>query len=284
MQSFKKFRNLRIRHTKTATAILITLLVLSLFIYGYLYFIHVMKNVFVEQSIHIAEENQTSIFRVSKVILYSGADAIDNSTNRSLQDLDICQYTDIAIHVDNMNYIHELTSKNTIQELWIDNIQIKTDSDRGFQYLNYKNLYHFAQFDVLSTPKDNKIDFNIVNNNEENENADYSSPTFYSDCSNPISLGYFNNGVVRNYSITEETNSLSFNGKILEQAGVPLGDLHYVLTFDIHIRNYENDKFVYHASFDTNLVNENDSLYNGYLYQVKSSNSGSEYNFFKEVE
>ena len=47
------------------------------------------------------------------------------------------------------------------------------------------------------------VNFNIINTNSENENTDYSNPTFYTDCSNPISLGYLNKDIVTNYAVSK---------------------------------------------------------------------------------
>ena len=237
-----------------------------------------------EQSLKIAEQNQLAVFRVSKILLYSSGNAIDNSSDHSLQDLDICQYTDIAIYIDNTSSISDLTTQNTVKELWVDNIKITPNSEVGSQVFNYKNLNNFGIFDVLENPSDGRINFNIVNTNEENEAADYSLPTFYTDCSNPISLGYLNSGIVKDYSIHDDVNSVIFNGKILEQTGVDLATIGYNLMFDIHIKNYDDDSFVYHANMDVQLDTESKEILGGYLYQSRNNTSGSEYVFFKEVQ
>lgn len=279
-----KFKKIRIKHTKLAFTVLLILLLLCVLAYSYIFYVVQAKNTFVEQSLRIAEQNQLSVFKVSKILLYSSGNAIDNSSNHSLQDLDICQYTDIAIYIDNTSSISDLTTQNTVKELWIDNIKITPNSDIGSQTFNYKNLNNFGIFEVLDNPSDGRINFNIVNTNEQNEAADYSSPTFYTDCSNPISLGYLNSGIVKNYSIHDDVNSVVFNGKLLEQTGVDLAAIGYNLMFDIHIKNYDDDSFVYHANMDVQLDTESKEILGGYLYQSRNNTSGSEYVFFKEVQ
>ena len=276
-------RKLKVKHDKFLLAVLIILLILSILGYAYIFYASYARDEFFQTSLKIANQNQNSVFRVSRILLYSSANAIDNSSNKSLQDLSICQYTDIALSIDNTSYISELTTTNTVKELYIDNIQITTNGGAGSQYLNYKNLNDFGKFDVLSVPENGRIDFNIIHNNEQNETADYSTPTFYADCSNPISLGYVNRDIVQNFSVSDQVNSLSFNGKLLQQANVNLDDISYVINFDIHIKNYDDDNFTYHATLNTNLNDSNGSLYSGYLYQGKTNTSGNEYNFFKEL-
>ena len=276
-------KKIKIKHEKTFLAFLIILLIFIGFCYANIVYSYYSRDEFVKSSLRIANQNQNSVFRINRILLYSSANAIDSSDNQSLQNLDICQYTDIAISIDNTSYIQDLTTTNTIQELYIDNINIRTNSDKGTKILNYKNLNNFGIFEEISNPEDGKINFNIINTNEQNENTDYNLPSFYADCSNPISLGYLNKDIVKGFSVNEQVNSLVFNGKLLQSANINLDEISYTLSFDIHIKNYDNDAFVYHANINGDLNNESGGLYNGYLYQGKNSTSGSEYDFFKEV-
>ncbi len=275
---------IKIRRTKLAFTTLILLLLLCVFAYSYIFYVSYCKEEFINQSLKIAEQNQLSVFKVNRIILYSSGSAIDNNSDQSLQNLDICQYTDIAIHIDNTSSVSELTTRNTVKELWIDNIHIATaNPEIGTQVLNYKNSNALGTFNELPSASGGRIDFQIVNTNEENESANYASPTFYTDCSNPISLGYINRGIVKNYSIHDDINSIVFNGKVLEQAGVNLADLDVNLLFDIHIKNYDDDTFVYHANIDIDLNTPSKEIFTGYLLQTRNNTSGSEYSFFQEV-
>ena len=275
---------IKIKHTKIAFTILIILLLFCVLSYSYIFYVSYCKESFVTSSLKIAEQNEVSVFKVNRILLYSSGSAIDNSTDSSLHNLDVCQYTDLAIYIDNTSSNSELTSKNTVKELWVDNIRISTaNPEVGTQVLNYKDLNTFGTFGDLSSASAGRIDFKIVNTNEENESADYASPTFYTDCSNPISLGYVNKGIVKNYSIHDDVNSVVFNGKILKQAGVDLANLDASLLFDIHIRNHDNDTFVYHANIDIKLNTESKEILGGYLYQSRNNTSGSEYIFFQEL-
>ena len=273
-----------VKHSRILLAILIILLLLCIFAYSYIFYASYSRNEFINQSLKISEQNQLSVFKISKILLYSSASAINNRSDNSLEDLNICQYTDIAIYIDNTSSISDLTTQNTVKEMWIDNIKVTPKSELGSCVLNYKNLNNFGKFENLQPASDSRIDFNIVNTNEQNESTDYETPTFYTDCSNPISLGYLNSGIVKNYSIDDNVNSVALNGKILQQSGVDLAQISYNLTFDIHIKNYDDDSFVYHSNMDVNLDTDNKDIYNGYLYQTKNNNSDNEYIFFKEVQ
>lgn len=273
----------RIKNERLVFAILIIVSFIVFLLYHNLVFSVVLaRNAFANEMIEIADENEKAIFTIQKILLYSNANAIDNSEDQSLKDMSICQYSDISIYIDNTNAISELTDENTIKQLYIDSIVLTSNADIGTKILNYKNPLEFGKFKMLEQPENHRIDFNIINTNSENENTDYSKPTFYTDCSNPISLGYLNKDIIKNYSITQDSNTVTFNGKVLKEANINLEDINYTLNFKIHIVNNLNQKFVYNMKLDINLDDDNGGIYNGYVYKGKNT-SGNEYKFFKEI-
>ncbi len=278
----KKF-DFKIKNVKLAFVILlISIFIIFLLYYNFILISSFAKNKFANEMIEIADENENSIFNVQRILLYSNATAIDHSDDQSLKNMSISQYSDISIYIDNTSYITDLTNENTVKELYIDNIVMKSNSDIGTKILNYKNPLNFGKYIEMKTPINNRIDFNIINTNSENENHDYSAPTFYTDCSNPITLGYLNKDLLTNYSAVDASNTVSFNGKVLKEANVDLNDINYTVNFKIHIVNNLNQKFVYDMSIDVNLNDDNGGIYNGYVYRGKTT-SGNEYRFFKEM-
>ena len=129
------------------------------------------------------------------------------------------------------------------------------------------------QLSIHGSPSSNGL-------NSENENHDYSTPTFYTDCSNPISLGYLNKDILTNYAATQEANTISFNGKVLQEANINLADISYILNFRINIVNNLGEKFVYNMALNIDLNDTN--IYNGYIYKGINA-SGKQYQFFKEM-
>lgn len=277
-----KNSKLKIQNPKLIFVILlIALLVVFLLYYVFVFSKNFARNQFANEMINISDENENSIFSVQKLLLYSSANAIDNSEDQSLQNMSICQYTDLSIYIDNLETVSDLTDENTVRELYIDNIVMTSNADRGNKLLNYKNPLDFGKFKMLQAPENNRIDFTIVNTNTENENHDYSKPTFYTDCSNPITLGFMNKDILTNYSVSQDSSTVSFNGKVLQEANIPIEDINYTLSFSIHIVNNLNQKFVYNMKLDVDLNDDNGGIYNGYVYKGKST-SGSQYRFFKE--
>lgn len=276
----KKFK---IKNERLFFTVLIIALFIIILLYHNLVFSTVFaRNAFTNEMIEISDENENPIFNIQKILLYSNANAIDNSKDQSLKNMSICQYTDISIFIDNISTVTELTDENTIKELYIDSIVVTSNGDVGNKILNYKNPLDFGKYKIVEEAPNNRIDFNIINTNSENETTDYSKPTFYTDCSNPISLGYMNKDILTNYSVSGDSNSVSFNGKVLKEANVNLEDINYTLTFKIHIVNNLNQKFVYNMKIDVDLTDNNGGIYNGYVYKGKTV-SGNEYRFFKEI-
>lgn len=277
-------KKIRIKHHKIVLTILILLLcVLSFLYYDLIFKTSYAKNAFSNQMVKIAEQNENPIFKIQKIILYSSANAIDKSENESLQDLSILQYSDIAIYLDNTSTIYDLTNENTVKELYIDNISISTNSDKGHQYVNYKNALDFAKYKEIEENTNDKIEYNIITTNDENSNTDYGTPTFYTDCSNPITLEYMNQDIITNYATSSDSNTISFNGKVLQEAGIDLDDVNYTLNFTINIVNNLDEKFICPVRLQVDLGGEDGGIYKGDKYD-STTVSGYEYNFIKIVK
>ena len=273
----KKF-NFKIKNVKLAFVILI-ILCLAL-VFAYYYFVlndSIYRDNYANQMIGISDNNENTIFSIQKVVLYSNANAIDNSKDQSLSDVSICQYSDLGISIDNSQSSSELTDENTVKQLYIDNIVMTSKLDKGTKILNYKNPFSFGKYKEIESPINNRIDFKIISTNKENESNNYDEPTFFTDCSNPINLGYLNKDLLTKYSVSNESSTVSFNGKVLKEANISLDDINYNLKFTIHIVNNLNEKFSYNMNLDVNL----DGIYDGYTYRAKST-SGNEYRFFRE--
>lgn len=275
MKDFKfKIKNVKLAFIILIIIAIITLLLYYIFVFSSL----VSKHNFANQMVEISEENEKSVFGIQKILLYSSANAIDNSDNQSLSNMSISQFSDISLYIDNSQSSSELTDENTVKELYIDNISMTAKSENGIKILNYKNPLNFGKYKDIDQSTNNRIDFKIINTNQENENNNYDEPTFYSDCSNPISLGFLNKDILTNYSISDTAKTISFNGKVLKEANINLEDINYILNFTIHIVNNLDEKFAYNMKLDVNL----DGIYDGYSYKGKTT-TGKEYAFFKEI-
>lgn len=279
---------LKIKKIKNPKPIFIVLIIILVILILACYYLVITKNKLkdklTEEVNKIVEENQNAIFKVHKISLYSSANALSKTDTQALKNLGICQYTDIAIYLDNTSYIYDITNENTVKQLYIDNIQIHKNSDKGNSYINYKNALDFAKYkDIKEPDNSDRLDFNVISNNSDNENSDYSQPTFYTDCSNPITLEYMNKDIIDNYEVSPEANTVSYNGKVLQEAGIDLNDINYSLSFSINIINNLNEHFVYNLKLDVDLSDSDGGIYKGYKYD-NTTLPESGYEFFKMVD
>ena len=157
-------------------------------------------------------------------------------------------------------------------------VKEKEDTDNNSKnnalYQTIKN--YLADNKVKNKDKKDDIKFKIVNTNEENEKANYSEPTFYTDCSNPITLQYVNSDIVTGYKMNEN-NQVAFNGSILKVAGVKVEDLECKVKFKINIINNQNEKYSCFVNFKIPL----DDIFEGTTMKGKTT-TGDEYVFFRE--
>lgn len=272
----------RVKNEKKAIIIALISIIAIIFLYCNYVFSRFMQIInYSNQIMTFVQANEDPIFKIGKIILYSSSDAIDSSEGEIMKDLDIHQFTDIAIYIDNKSYISDLSNKNTVSELFIDNIKIELNSNKGKQSLNYKNPFWFGKYtEFNNTPS--KINFNILHTNEDNEQNDFSNPTFFTDCSNPITLGYLNKNILTNYEVLKNNESVDFNGKLLKVANIPISDVSYKLNFRIHLKNSLEQSFIYNVDLNMPLQDKNSSIYDGYLFNYKYNSSNSYY-FLKET-
>ena len=140
-------KKIQIKNEKLIFKVLIiALFIIFLLYYNFVFSVTLARNSFANQMIEISDQNENSIFNIQKILLYSNANAIDNSENHSLKNMSICQYTDLSIYIDNTSYISDLTDENTIKELYIDNIEVTTPTDMGTKIVNYKNALDFGKY------------------------------------------------------------------------------------------------------------------------------------------
>lgn len=238
------------------------------------------RNNFAKEVIKIAEANKEPVFRISKIIKYSSAEATDNTAEQNLQDLSISQYSDIALYIDNFD--EKLSEKNTVKELYIDNFKIDVDYKYGMPTLYYKNPLMISKFRMIDENEiKDVLNYKIVSTNEENEESDYENPIFFADCSNPITIGYINKNIISNYQVTKENGLVSFDGRMFNNIDIDLKELSPKISFTIHIQNYLNESFVCDVSANLKLETENGTVKSGYIIEI--TDDIKYYNFFKEV-
>ena len=234
---------------------------------------------FEKETIEIYEKNKEPIFRVSKITKYSSAEAIDNSEEQNLQDVNIHQYSDLAIYIDNLS--DEITKKNTVKELYLDNFEVNVDYDRGEHILYYKNPSAISKFRMNDKNRiEDRLSYDIIYTNKQNEESDYDTPVFYTDCSNPIVIGFVNKNIVEDYKVTKENGVVSFDGRMFNNLDIDLKELSPKVSFKIHLKNNLDEIYACDVSANLKLENGEGSVKSGYIIEI-SDNIGY-YNFYRE--
>ena len=81
------------------------------------------------------------------------------------------------------------------------------------------------------------IDSDLTFSISSEDNIDYSKPILYNNCANPITLSYVNSGIKDNYTISNENNSIIYDGSLLKRCNILLNDLSTSISFTINIEN-----------------------------------------------
>ena len=159
----------------------VALLIVLFFAYRYVFEVESTKRIYAEETEKLMEETKNPVFKIDKIVLYNSANVEDKSDG-NLSNLDISQFTDIQILLNNKSKSEEITAENTISQLFISNIKIETESTEGEKIFNYKNPLNCGKYVDLENYRDDGIVFNIVNSNEKNKSANYDENIFYTDC------------------------------------------------------------------------------------------------------
>lgn len=194
------------------------------------------------------------------MILYSSA--FGENKNTTFQQtswiLNIFQYSDIAIYLENNG--DTLDSFNTVKKLYLENMTVETPK------IGSPNLYYLDSLN-FGTPTINEnykiadsLEFTVLNDANKEDNIQYNTPVFFTDCSNPITLKYVNQALKENFEITSN-EPVFFNGKLLKMANISLPDLETRIGFRIHVVNHENQDFYYDLSLPITLENEKNSVF-----------------------
>lgn len=267
-------KKLKINKRVLCIIILCIICIILIIPYGIIIKHHIINIQFTKNNVELYENNDENVFNIEKIIICSSANAIDKSEEKNLSNLSLFQYTDIAVYINNGE---DLTDKNTIKELFIDKISLEGNNNIGTKSLTYKKAKEFGLKEDIHEAKETKdIFFNVIHTNEENKMANYNDPTFFTDCSNPITLEYLNYDIKTNYKMNEDSK-ISFDGNILENAGISPLDIACKVRFKINIINNKNEKYSCPINFEIPL----DDIYKGTTMKAKNTNS-DKYVFFRE--
>lgn len=223
-----------------------------------------------------AENNSKEIFSIHNIVYFSSANATSNiNSNSSFNIVNLYQYTDIAIFINNHSS-ENYTLENTLKSVRISDIKFNVTPSIGCPFLVYKNIDKFA------TPEysDNQIindtlDFNI----SSEDIVDYSIPVLYNNCANPITLSFINNNIKNNYTLTESVTNISYDGSLLKKCNITLNSILCEISFLITIVNNLDETFTCPITIHIPLSSSNSSIFDGNLILKDKVN----YRFIKQI-
>lgn len=206
------------------------------------------------------------LFKVDSITFFSSCNSEKqtSSTNHfTIQNL--YQYTDISIDLQPVSDI--ATVDNTLQAISISNIEFTTSPELGTQNLAFKSINNFTKpslsSDYLIT---DTFDFILSSNSSE----DLDLPFLYNNYANPITLSYINSNIKSDYTITDTSIPITYDGSLLTKCNVPLSDLTCSFSFDLLLTNLADNQFKTTFFITIPLKNDNSSILDGsYIYTIE---------------
>ncbi len=255
---------------KTIAIIIIFILLILLIFLAYLLFQkYVLKTNFENDVLSFANKNDEVIFKIDKITLFSNCDTKNktgSSSNFTIENL--YQYTDMAIFINSTSK-EEKNLKNTFKKVILDNIQYTTPPELGQPKLYFKGFNQFAKSDIIDENEiTQNLDFIITSENE----ANLDTPTLYNNLANPITLSYVNQNIKSDYTITDTSTPITYDGSLLKKCNVSLSSIACKLSFDIYITNNLDEEFKCSVFIDVPLQNGEKSLYDGNVNVTKNTN------------
>lgn len=251
--NIRKKKRLEIQETKkTYTIIACLIAILCICLYGYIYFFHThMINNHLEQEFsQFSSLNKDIPFSIQKIILYSSATASTGKINQSVS-LDISQYCDIGIYLQNID-----TGNHKIQSLSIQNIHITTPQ-LGTPCLYKKRIHDLGKCTFNEENKiENQFNFTIIEKNNEINEDNFE---IYNDGSTPLSLGFYNQNIKTGWIPNRE--EISYDGTLLKNAFISQSDLQCEISFAIHIQTENEECYICNVHFAIPFEDKDGTLY-----------------------
>lgn len=255
------------------TLIIILLCLFLLFLIYYIINSNIKKSNLEKSYVSFAEKNKDTTFSINKIVFFSSSDSKNKASSKSNFTIEnLFAYTDIALFIK--NYPDEDTLENTLKEVKISNIKFTKTPSVGEPKLYYKNLSNFAS---SNTSESNIIQSDLNFSISSDDTADLSTPTLYNNCANPIVLSYVNENIKTDYTITDTSIPITYNGSLLNRCNVSLDTINTSISFDIYITNNKDEKFKTVIYFDIPYEDNGKSIVDGSLIVNKDTN----FNFYR---
>lgn len=254
---------------KTILVIIAIILFLIVFFLSYLVFNkYVLKRNFENSILPFADKNQSTIFRINRIAFFSSCDAKNkniSANNYTIENL--YQYTDMALFISNTT--GENTLENTLKKVSIENINFNNMPSLGEPKLYFKSINNFSNSKIIEENIiQDKLDFDVTSQDETN----LDTPILYNNLANPITLSYTNQNIKSDYTITDTSSPITYDGSLLKKCNILLNNISCSLSFDILITNNLDQNFKCTVYIDIPLENETKTIYDGNIILKQNTN------------
>jgi len=256
---------------KKILTIIVFILFIIVFILAYLLFQkYVIKSNFEKDILPFANKNDKTVFAVNKIVLFSNCDAknkLGSTTNFTIENL--YQFTDMALFINSAS-AEKKTMENTFKEVSIGKVSYNLMPELGQPKLYFKGLNQFAKSDFPVDTHEITDHFDFTVTAEDQANLD--APILYNNLANPITLSYNNQNIKTDYTLTDTTTPITYDGSLLRRCQVDLNSIACKLSFDIYITNNLDEKFKTTVFIDIPLEVEGKSILDGNLNMTQDTN------------
>lgn len=263
----KGFKKLN-KKLKIASIITLLLLIFALVLANLLFTRIYLKQAFENSVMNFSKKNESTIFQIKNITFFSSCDAKNkniSSSNFTIENL--YQYTDMALFISSPN--PEKGLENTLKSVYIDNIKFTKTPELGIPNLYYKNIENFAKSEIVDTNVINdRLDFSISSDDVTN----LDSPVLYNNLANPIVLSFVNQNIKSDYTITDTSKAITYDGSLLKRCEILLNSIRTSISFDIYITNNLNQEFKCSVFVDIPIDTDSSSLYDGTITLKKDTN------------
>lgn len=241
------------------TGLTITLLILLGILITFLVTKQTQKIAFEQSYLPFAEKNESPVFSLDQIVFFSSSDAKNKASSKSNFTIEnIYTYTDIAIFLT--RYSEELTLENTLKEAKITNLEFTQKPELGTPHVYFKGLPNFAKSMI---PDGQAIDQDFTFTISSEETSNLNEPILYNNCANPITLSYVNESIKNDYTITDTSTPITYDGTLLKRCNIPLNSLTTSLSLTIELTNNLGQKFRNRLSLSIPYEENNTSIHDG---------------------
>ena len=153
------------------TLIIAIVILIIIFKEGYIKIINKYRNdrIFALESEKYGKEVSNPVFKIGKIMTYSDANINDLSENQDLSRVNVTQFTDFAIYIDNLVKVKELTEENTVNKIYVNNIGITNVGDSGIKKFSSKSIDSLGKYIPISESS-KEVEYDVIHKNIDKVN------------------------------------------------------------------------------------------------------------------